>query len=61
MTYEYECSCCGHRWEATQRLNDPPLTTCPKCLVASAKKLVSATSFVLKGGGWAADGYGKTQ
>ncbi len=58
MTYEYICTECGHEWEASQRINDKPLTECPNCKKATAKRQVSGgTGFVLKGGGWYADGY----
>jgi putative FmdB family regulatory protein len=55
-TYEYECSR-GHQFEAEQRISDPPLTRCRVCR-SKAHRLISRTSFVLKGGGWYSDGYG---
>ena len=55
-TYEYECTR-GHQFEADQRISDPPLARCRVCR-AKARRLISRTSFVLKGGGWYADGYG---
>ena len=50
--YEYQCSLCGKRTEALQKISDEPLKDCPVCLAPSLKKLVSAASFRLKGGGW---------
>ena len=50
--YEYQCSLCGERTEALQKISDEPLEDCPVCLAPSLKKLVSAASFRLKGGGW---------
>jgi len=50
--YEYECRDCGHRFEALQKISDAPLTDCPVCGKASVNKLVSASAFRLKGGGW---------
>jgi putative FmdB family regulatory protein len=50
--YEYQCEQCGHRLEALQKISDPALTDCPACHQAALKKLVSAASFRLKGGGW---------
>lgn len=59
MTYEYTCLACQHEWEAEQRISEKPLTDCPKCHQASAKRVVSGgAGFILKGGGWYADGYG---
>ncbi len=54
--YEYECENCHEITEAWQHLADEPLTTCPKCS-GILKKLISRSSFQLKGGGWYADGY----
>jgi putative FmdB family regulatory protein len=49
--YEYQCSGCGKKHEVVQRHNDKPLSKCPDC-GASMTKLISSTSFVLKGTGW---------
>jgi predicted nucleic acid-binding Zn ribbon protein len=65
-TYEYECEA-GHTFEEVQSIKDDPIKECPvvipfsgpdheKC-GAPAKRLISKTSFVLKGGGWFKDGY----
>lgn len=50
--YEYQCTHCGHQLEAIQKIADKPLLTCPVCQVDGLTKLVSATSFQLKGTGW---------
>jgi len=55
--YEYECDKCGHSFEREQSISDPPVKTCPKCRGRKVTKLISRSSFVLKGGGWYADGY----
>lgn len=61
-TYEYECNVCGHQLEAEQSIKDKPLEECPKCRVLSLKRLISSnTNFVLKGDGWAGDGYSSTK
>ena len=54
--YEYECSDCHKVFEVQQKLSDAPLSVCPEC-DGSVKKLMSMSSFRLKGGGWYADGY----
>ena len=54
--YEYECTSCSNVFEIFQRLTEDPLTACPDCL-GTVKKLMSMSSFQLKGGGWYADGY----
>lgn len=48
--YEYECPKCGV-FEATQRITDDPLRRCPSCR-GKVRKLISSTSFQLKGSGW---------
>jgi putative FmdB family regulatory protein len=55
--YEYACDKCGHEFEREQRMSDSPVKTCPKCKARKVTKLISRSSFVLKGGGWYADGY----
>jgi putative FmdB family regulatory protein len=55
--YEYRCERCGHPFEQMVRMSDPA-PPCPKCGAGDVRKLVSASSFVLKGGGWYRDHYG---
>lgn len=54
--YEYECKDCREIFEVQQKMADAPLTDCPSC-EGTLKKLISSSSFQLKGGGWYADGY----
>jgi putative FmdB family regulatory protein len=58
--YEYECNGCRKVFEVQQRMADAPLSSCPEC-EGSVKKVMSMSSFQLKGGGWYADGYASTQ
>jgi putative FmdB family regulatory protein len=55
--YEYECQSCGHRFEEWQKMSDKPVKVCPKCNARKVEKLISHTSFQLKGGGWYSDLY----
>ena len=48
--YEYDCGTCG-TFEVTQRITDKPLRRCPTCK-GKVRKLISSTSFQLKGSGW---------
>ena len=48
--YEYSCQKCG-TFEVTQRIIEKALTKCPTCK-SKVKKLISNTSFQLKGTGW---------
>ncbi len=54
-TYEYECTK-GHHFDVVQRISDPPLERCRVCR-SKVHRLISAAGFILKGGGWYADGY----
>ncbi len=50
--YEYRCLHCGHELEKLQRMSDEPLRDCPACEESALKRLISASVFRLKGGGW---------
>jgi len=56
--YEYRCAKCGE-FEFMQRITDAPLARCPTCR-NRVTKLISNTSFQLKGSGWYATDYGRT-
>jgi putative FmdB family regulatory protein len=49
--YEYECEKCGQIQEAIQKFSDKPLTVCRQCS-GRLHKLISQSSFHLKGTGW---------
>ncbi|HKQ04314.1 MAG TPA: zinc ribbon domain-containing protein [Blastocatellia bacterium] len=49
--YEYVCEKCGSHLEVMQKVSDAPLKRCAKCR-GKLEKIVSRTSFQLKGGGW---------
>lgn len=55
--YEYRCRNCSHELEIMQKMSDQPLTHCPECGQNSLDKLISRSSFRLKGGGWYESGY----
>jgi putative FmdB family regulatory protein len=55
--YEYQCQKCG-TFEATQRITDKRLGKCPTCK-GKVKKLISNTSFQLKGTGWYVTDYAR--
>lgn len=56
--YEYLCKKCNHKFEKRQKMTDETIPKCPKCN-GNCRKLISGTSFILKGGGWYSDGYSK--
>ncbi len=61
-TYEYKCTF-GHEFEEVQKITDDALTVCPVKIShdhvceAEVRRLISGGSFILKGSGWAKDGY----
>lgn len=50
--YEYCCKECGCQFEQLQKITDNVLVTCPKCGQKGLQKMISQTSFQLKGTGW---------
>jgi putative FmdB family regulatory protein len=55
--YEYKCKKCGKEYEAFQRITESCLKSCKFCK-GPVHKLVSRTSFQLKGSGWYVTDYG---
>jgi len=53
--YEYKCDNCGIV-EVMQRITENPLKKCPNCK-GKVERIISHTSFVLKGSGWYATDY----
>ena len=49
--YEYKCRKCGKQFEAFQGITEPELKSCRYCK-GKVNKLVSLSSFALKGSGW---------
>lgn len=54
--YEYQCAGCKRHFEELQKVSDKPLKKCKIC-GGALSRLISQTSFSLKGGGWYKDGY----
>lgn len=57
--YEYQCGSCGKIFEEWQSGFEEREMECPEC-GGESKRLISHSSFHLKGSGWYADGYGGT-
>jgi putative FmdB family regulatory protein len=55
--YEYSCQKCGAVQEIIQKMSDPA-PVCAKCGAPDTRRLVSHSSFVLKGSGWYQTDYG---
>ena len=59
-TYEYECSACGHAFEALQTMTEPKLTQCPKCGKKKLARLIgSGSGVIFKGTGFYETDYKK--
>ena len=56
--YEYRCASCGEVTEVLQKLHDKPLKRCAKCS-GGLEKLISRSSFHLKGTGWYVTDYAR--
>ena len=58
--YEYECMDCGCVVEVVQRISDMPLELCGLCS-GRLNRLISQSSFHLKGSGWYVTDYKNQQ
>lgn len=58
-TYEYSCNSCNAEFECEQRISDSSLAACPSCGSRDTRRLISHSSFVLKGSGWYVTDYGR--
>jgi len=58
-TYEYECTKCGHSFEAFQKMTDQPLNKCPKCAKMVKRLIGSGSGIIFKGSGFYATDYRK--
>jgi putative FmdB family regulatory protein len=50
--FAYECTACGHTFDALQKIDAEALSACPSCNARALRKLLSAPNFHLKGKGW---------
>ncbi len=57
--YEYICNDCGKTFELIQKFSDKPVKKCIHCAGGKVEKLISQSSFVLKGSGWYQTDYAK--
>ncbi len=55
--YEYKCKKCGKEFEVFQKITAPDVKTCASCH-GPVSKLISLSSFSLKGTGWYVTDYG---
>jgi putative FmdB family regulatory protein len=50
--YEYQCAACHRTFEVWQKFSDGPAEACEHCGSPKVAKLISSSSFHLKGSGW---------
>ncbi len=55
--YEYQCPVCKKKQEMLQSMTKAEAPVCKPC-AKKMTRLISSTSFSLKGDGWYKDGYG---
>ena len=55
--YEYKCENCNETFEVLQKFSEDPLAECVLCSEGPVKKLISASSFILKGAGFYVNDY----
>ena len=59
--YEYRCKKCGKQFEYMQRMSEGPKKKCEACGALALERLISHTSFQLKGSGWYKDLYSSSK
>ncbi len=57
--YEYACDVCGKIFEEFQSIKADSLSTCKLCGSKTVHRIVSKTSFILKGSGWYVTDYAR--
>ncbi len=57
--YEYHCDGCGADFEVMQRITADPVQNCELCGEGPVHKLISQSTFILKGSGWYVTDYGR--
>ena len=51
-TYDYLCSKCGYRFEAVQKISDPPLSRCPECRGKVRRLIGGGIGVIFRGSGF---------
>ena len=57
MIYSYKCTKCDHEFDREHSVLDVDDTKCEKCGEDSSRIISVPPAFILKGSGWAKDGY----
>ncbi len=59
-TYGYECTHCGHTFDAFQKITDEAIEKCPKCKDKVRRVIGGGTGIIFKGSGFYATDYKKS-
>lgn len=59
-TYDYECTNCGHTFEAFQSMTEEPLKECPKCKGVLKRLIGGGSGLIFKGSGFYITDYKKS-
>jgi putative FmdB family regulatory protein len=51
-TYDYECTTCGHTFEAFQSMSEDPLSKCPECGKKVRRLIGGGVGIIFKGSGF---------
>ncbi len=55
--YKFKCTECQHEFTLIRKISDNSEVLCENCSSSLTNKLISKSSFSLKGNGWYKDGY----
>ncbi len=59
--YEYQCDDCGARFDEMRKITDETTPDCKECESSNVHRLVSLSSFHLKGTGWYVTDYARKE
>lgn len=59
-TYEYECTKCGHTFDAFQSITEAPLSSCPECRGKVRRLIGGGMGVIFKGSGFYTTDYKKS-
>ncbi|MDD4954519.1 MAG: zinc ribbon domain-containing protein [Candidatus Omnitrophica bacterium] len=60
-TYDYECTKCGHCFEAFHKISEQVKIECPKCKTKAKKKIGAGSGLIFKGSGFYITDYKKNK
>ena len=55
--YKFKCDSCGYEFTVIRKMSDDGDVVCENCSSCLTNKMVTKSSFSLKGNGWYKDGY----